>query len=145
MSPEEKEAILRTIESVGALTLGATLAVLITHRLTMAREKANGLRQRKRAFLAFMASWEYEIGRSFMHHGGGGFERRDSAYADVISSFVHEAGIIRWDFSKRKRQQFDTLCSAITDAKHPTIYNKEDHNKAAKALDDIMDFVEKNL
>lgn len=139
MSPEEKEAVLRIIEAIGSLTLGATLAVLITHRLTIARERINGINQRRRAFLAFLEGWRYEISRLYL--AVGGVERRDSAFSDSISAFVQEASIIKWDFKSDRRKEFERLCSAITDARHPTVYNKEAHEKVVESLNKIIVFV----
>jgi hypothetical protein len=50
--------------------------------------------------------------------------------------------MIKWDFPKKRRREFDALCSAITRAKRPTIYNQEDYDKAKKSFEAIIAFVD---
>jgi hypothetical protein len=142
MSEEINQALLTTCATVGAVTLGGVLAVLITHRLNIARERISGIQQRKRAFLAFLDGWRYEIGRTQLVPGG--FEGREWTFGNVISTFAQEASLIKWDFPKRKRAEFETLCIAITSIKHPTVYGPDDREKARKMIDAIIAFVETN-
>lgn len=142
MSQEIIQTLLATCEAIGAAILSGVLAVLITHRLAIDRDRIVGIETRKRAFLAFLASWRYEIGRKSLHPGGGGFERHESSFGDVIPRFIEEADFIKWDFTKRKRKQFEVLCAAITGSEYPSIYNQKDYEKAIKAMDDIIAFVD---
>ena len=143
MSPEITQAILTTCEAVSGVALGGVLAVIITHRLNIDRERISGIQHRKRAFLAFMAGWRYEIGRVRLADGGGGFEGREETFGNIISAFVQHANLIKWDFHRNARSEFDGLCSAITSIKHPTVYSPSDRAKAQKMIDDIMAFVER--
>lgn len=139
MSPEEREAILESVKAIGSLTLGAILAVVITHRLTIARERANSMRARKREFLAFLEGWKYEIG--IMRLVAGGWEGRNGVYGPVISTFIERAHALKWDFAKRHHGRFDALCEAITGNKCPTVYGPNDREKAIKSIQEIIDFV----
>jgi len=87
MTPEENEALLRTIESVSTVAAGGVLAVFFTHKLTMS-----------------------------------------------ISTFIHEAAIIKFDVPRRKRPDFENLCRAITDIEHPTVYGPSDRENATKMI-----------
>ena len=142
MSPEITEPLFATCATVAAVALGGTLAVLATHRLNIDRERIGGITQRKRAFLAFLSSWKHEIGRTYMHPGGGGFEHHESAFKDVLSSFIYEAGMIRWDFPTAKRKEFDALCEKLIGWKHRSVYGTELNDKAKKDMDDLIAFVE---
>jgi hypothetical protein len=142
MSEENFQALLTTCATVGAVTLGGVLAVLITHRLNIARDRVGGIRDRKRAFLAFLDGWRYEIARTQLVVGG--FEGREWTFGNVISTFAQEASLIKWDFPKNKRAEFETLCAAITSIKHPTVYGPDDREKAGKMIDAIIVFVESN-
>ena len=143
MSPEENEAILRTIETVGAVCLGGILAVLGTHWLTVDRERRSGLKRRKLDFLAFLDGWRYEIGRTRLVTGG--FEGREDGFGNFISLFVQQASLIKWDIKKRKRAEFTKLCSAITDIEHPTVYSPKDREKVKSALDSIAQFIDSHI
>jgi hypothetical protein len=142
MSEENLQALLTTCATVGAVTLGGVLAVLITHRLNIARDRVSGIRDRRRAFLAFLDGWRYEIGRTQLVVGG--FEGREWNFGNVISTFAQEASLIKWDFPKSKRAEFETLCAAITGIKHPTVYGPDDREKARKMIEEIIAFVESN-
>jgi hypothetical protein len=142
MSEENFQALINTCSTVGAIALGGVLAVLITHRLNVARERINGIEQRKRAFLAFLDGWRYEIGRTQLVVGG--FEGREWTFGNVISTFAQEASLIKWDFPKKKRTEFETLCDSIISIKHPTVYGPDDREKARKMIDAIIAFVESN-
>jgi len=140
MSPEISQTVIPTIETIGTLTLGAVLAVLITHRLNIDRERISGIARRKREFLAFLSGWRYEIGRTRLV--AGGFEGREETFGDVISIFTERANLIKWDLPKKKRPEFETLCAAITSIEHPTVYGPDDRKKAQKSIDAIIAFVE---
>jgi hypothetical protein len=140
MSTEITQTLLPTLETVGAIALGGVLAVLITHRLNIDRERISGIAYRKRAFLAFLAGWRYEIGRTKLVIGG--FEGREESYGNVISTFVQEASLIKWDFTKKKRIEFEALCAAISSIEHPTVYGPYERQNAQKLIDAIVAFVE---
>lgn len=140
MVQEINQALLPTCEAVSTVALGGILAVLITHRLNIDRERIAGIQERKRAFLAFLAGWRYEIGRTKLT--AGGFEGREETFGNVISTFTQEANLIKWDFPKKTRGKFEALCAAITGVKHPTVYGPEDRAKAQKSIDAIIAFVE---
>src|ERR1035437_11112044 len=116
MPTETLKPILETIATVGAVALGGILAVLATHRLNIDRERISGIAQRKRAFLAFLAGWRYEIGRTKLVVGG--FEGREEKFGDEISTLAANASLIKWDFPKEKRLDFEAVCSAITSIEH---------------------------
>jgi hypothetical protein len=142
MPPEIIQTLLTTCEAVGTVTLGGVLAVIITHRLNIDRERISGIAHRKRAFLAFLAGWRYEIGRTKLVVGG--FEGREEAFGNVISTFAQEADLIKWDLPKKKRAEFDKLCSAITSIEHPTVYSPYNREQAQKSIDAIVAFIEKS-
>lgn len=141
MPPEIIQAILTTCETVGAVALGGVLAVVITHRLNIDRERISGIAHRKRAFLAFMAGWRYEISRTKLE--AGGWIGREEKFGNEISAFAANASLIKWDFKSERRLEFDALCSAITSIEHPTVYSPIDREKAKKQIDAIVSFVEK--
>ena len=118
---------------------GGVAVALYADYLARERERIHGIKKRRRAFLAFMNSWRYEIGRKYLVTGG--YERRVSSFTDMISTFVHEAGLIKWDFTKAELEQFDVLCSAITSSDHPTTYNQADYEIVVKSFDAIITFV----
>jgi hypothetical protein len=130
----------RKLSPAIAVTLGSVLAVIITHRLNIDRESISGIAERRRAFLAFLEGWRYEIGRTKLVPGG--FEGREETYGSVISQFVQEASLIKWDFTKKKRAKFEVLCAAITSIKHPTVYGPDDRRKAQESIDAIVSFIE---
>src|ERR1019366_3673744 len=101
MSQEIIQAFLATCEAVGTAALGGVAAVIITHRLNVDRERINGIAHRRRAFLAFLAGWRYEINRTKLVVGG--FEGREETFGDVISTFVQESSLIKWDLNIKKR------------------------------------------
>jgi len=139
MLPEIINSLLTTWQTVAVVTLGGVLAVIITHRLNIDRERISGIAHRRRAFLAFMAGWRYEIGRTKLVTGG--FEGREETYGNVISTFAEHASLIKWDFTKKQMAQFETLCSAITSIEHPTVYGPKEREKAQKLIDAIVSFV----
>ena len=73
----------------------------------------------------------------------GGFEGCHETYGEVIPAFAEHSHLIRWDFPKKTRAEFDGLCSAITIIEHPTVYGPSDREKAQKHIDAIISFVEK--
>jgi hypothetical protein len=139
MPPETLQPIFETIATIGAVALGGILAVLATHRLNIDRERISGIEYRKRAFLAFLAGWRYEIGRTRLVTGG--FEGREETFGDKISTFAENASVIKWDFPKGKRLEFEALCSAITSIEHPTVYSPYNREQAQKTIDAIVSFV----
>jgi hypothetical protein len=141
MTADENEALLKAIEAVVTVAAGGVVAVFFTHKLTIDRERKRALEQRKRAFLAFIDSWKFEISR--VHFGSGGFERNNSAFADIVSTFIREASLVKWDFSVRKRREFETLCQVITGNDSPSIHAKG-HQHIIEALDKISQFVNAN-
>jgi hypothetical protein len=141
MSTEILQTLLTTCEAIGAATLAAVLAVIFTHRLNIDRERVAGVAHRKRKFLAFLAGWRYEVGRTKFVVGG--FEGREETFGNVISTFSQKADLIKWDLPKKKRAEFEKLCAAITSIEHPTVYGPYERQNAQKLIDAIVAFVEK--
>lgn len=121
---------------------GGIAVALWSDRLVRERERKEGIADRKRDFLAFMESWQHEIGRLFMADGGAGFEHREGSFSNVVSDFKYRAGLIKRDFTGDKRQQFETLCAAVVGWQHQSIYGKENNEKVKKAMNDLIIFVE---
>jgi hypothetical protein len=144
MSPEIIQAFFSTIETIGAVALGGVLAVIITHRLTIDRDRINGIRQRRRHFLAFLESWKHEIGRFYMASDGGGLENHESAFKDVISQFKYESSILKWDFAGKRRDEFIALCDKVVGWKHRSIYGEKLCKDAQNDMDELAAFIEKN-
>ena len=122
---------------------GGIIVAFLSDWLVRKREREAAIVSRKRAFVAFMESWRHEIGREFMHEGGGGLEYHESSFKDLISPFIHEAGLIKRDFTPAERKEFETLCTTLIGWKHKSIYGQELNQKAQKEMDDIITFVEK--
>ena len=142
MSPEITQTLFPIIESIGIATFAGVLAVFITNRLNIDRERISGIRTRKRAFLAFLESWKHEIGRTYLVSGG--FDIKESVFKDVVSSFIYESRLIKCDFPVSKRKGFDDLCVALIGWNHKGISCGEENEKAQKEIDDLIAFVEKN-
>ena len=106
------------------------------------RERKAGFESRKRGFICFLESWKHEIGRSFLVVGG--MEHRHSAFSDVVSSFIYESNLVKWDFPIAKRKEFDSLCATLIGWKHKSTYNPGDNEKTKKEIEDLISFVEKN-
>ena len=112
------------------------------HWLTSRRERKGAIDVRRREFLAFMEIWKHEIGRTYLVSGG--FENKESAFSDVVSTFKANARNIRADFPASKRKEFDDLCVAVVGRQHRSIYGPDLCGKAQKDMDNLIAFVEKN-
>jgi len=121
---------------------GGIVVAFWNDRLTRDRERIAGIRTRRRAFLAFMESWKYEIGRFYLVVGG--FENKEEAFAGVISTFLHEADLIRRDFEGTKRVEFEGLCTAVVGQKHRSIYGPEMAKAAQDDINKLIAFVDTN-
>ena len=106
------EELLEAVRIIGSGIVGGLIGSFITHRLTLSRERRSGKATRKRNFLAFMRTWQIEIGRTYLESGG--FARKPIAFSDVVSSFAGECQSIRGDFDKKKRSDFDALVATVT-------------------------------
>ena len=78
-----------------------------------------------------------------MHERGAGIEHHESSFKDLISPFIHEAGLIKRDFTPAERKDFEALCVTLIGWKHKSIYGTELCQKAQKEMGDIIAFVEK--
>ena len=138
------------IEKIAPVLLGGFIAAaggitvaFLSDWLVRKRDRESAISRRKREFIAFMESWRHEIGREFMHEGGGGLEYRESAFKDVISTFILQAGLVKPDFTPDQRKGFEALCIALIGWKHKSIYGPELCQKAQKEMADVISFVEK--
>ena len=122
---------------------GGIAIAFLSDWLVRKRDREAAITGRRRAFVAFMESWRHEIGREFMHEGGGGLEYRESSFKDIISPFIQEAGLIKHDFTPAERKEFETLCVTLIGWKHKSIYGPELCKKAQQEMSDIIAFVEK--
>jgi len=123
--------------------VGGIVVALLSDRLVRKRELEGAISRRKREFIAFMESWRHEIGREFMHEGGGGLEHRESSFKDVISTFILQAGLVKPDLTPAERTEFEALCVALIGWKHKSIYGTELCQKAQKEMGAIIAFVQK--
>lgn len=122
---------------------GGIVVAFLSDWLVRKREREEAISRRKREFIAFMESWQHEIGREFMHEGGGGLEYLESSFKDVISTFILQAGLVKPDFTPTERKEFETLCATLIGWKHKSIYGPELCKKAQQEMSDIIAFVEK--
>ena len=120
---------------------GGIVVALWSDSLTRKRERRAGASSRRRALVAFMIGWRHEIGRLYMHEGGGGFEHKESSFKDNISLFLSESAALNADLRPAQRIQFEALCAAIIGWKHQSIYGKELNEAAQKKMTDLIDFL----
>jgi hypothetical protein len=78
-----------------------------------------------------------------MCQNGGGFEYHESSFKDFVSTFKHNAALIKRDLNDAQRVEFEALCVTLIGWKHKSIYGTELCEKAQKEMADIIDFVEK--
>lgn len=121
---------------------GGIAVAVWSDRIVRKRAREEAISRERRGFIAFMESWKHEIGREYMADGGG-LEHHERAFKDVISPFIHEAGLIKRDFMPAERKEFEALCITLIGWKHKSIYGTELCQKAQKEMDDIIAFVEK--
>ena len=119
---------------VAASIAGALSGALAAHLFTASREKASGKTSRKRDFLAFMQAWRVEVERPYLVIGG--FERRPSAFLDVISEFRAAAEMIRGDFTAKQRTRFDELVSIVDKC------DCHNYAKTVERIDEVIAHVE---
>jgi hypothetical protein len=140
MTQEIIDALIHIAELIGAAIIGGLIVALVSHKLTLGRERTSGRAARKREFLAFMRAWRIEVDRTYLEVGG--FARHPSSLTGSVSSFSAAAELIRGDFTGDSRKKFERLIAAVTSCNASNFDNTESHRRLLKAFDDIIAYVD---
>lgn len=128
------------VRLVAAGVLGGLIATFAGHRLTVSRDRQSGIASRKREFLKFAKAWRVEIRKPTLE--GGGWGRDTGAFLDHKSEYTHWAESIRPDFSRKNRDMFNSMDSALMEIGAGKLNRKGGHEYLLDTLDKLIKFVE---
>jgi hypothetical protein len=109
----------------------------LLHNLQRAGERAAGIENRRREFLAFMAEL---LAEAQLHHPPNTF---GTWYGNKKPNLQHAATLIRGDFAKDRRAEFDKLISIAGGFSGAEVENPQTGQKnLLKAIHDVIEFTE---
>jgi hypothetical protein len=127
------------IRLIGAGIVGGLIASYATHRFTLSRERASGIRNRRRDFRAFVVQFRSEAADRY-HPDIKYFVM---FYRDKIPNLRHAAATIADDFPRQRRVKFDELVSAASSAFTAKQASEADGRKhVIDSLDAILRFLD---
>jgi hypothetical protein len=95
------DSLTEILRLIGAGIVGGLIASFATHRFTLSREQASGIRDRRREFRAFITQFRSES--ADRHHFPHEFAQ---FYQNKIPNLRHAASTIADDFPRTQRAEF---------------------------------------
>lgn len=119
----------------GSLIIALT-GVVISHYLSIRRERDAGRRDRLRAFGEFLNHWHAGLKRAF------DIEVFIECYKENVVGFNGEVASVRGEFSGEPRKTFDSLSAAVSRYTTAQVYGEdEEYKKFMSDLEALIQFL----